>query len=231
MAANKSKARLAARRTLSEAGVSSFPVNPYSIIKNYRDDMVNKINIVFFEGIPIDGWTGITETGLAAIFINKERNYVKNRWTAAHELAHIVLGHPLYSLEEFDIQRDPDYEREADVFTEELLIPSFMVKECIVQRKIKSLLQMALDFRVSREAMSIRLKNILIPSAYRQLHLSIFPHYDFTDIIDIRESVPVKCPECGSSLYPTADTYSLVCACGLELHFVDGNFIDELFGP
>lgn len=231
MAANKAKARLAARKILADAGVYSFPVNPYSLIKNYRDETISKIDILFVQGVPVDGWTAKTENGRVAIFINKNRSYVKNRWTAAHELAHLVLKHPLYSFDEFDAQKDPDIEREADVFAEELLIPSFMIKQCIEQRRIKSILQMAIDFRVSKDAMSIRLKNILVPSVYRQMHSNLFSHFDYTEIIDIRETAPVKCPECGSLLYPTSDTYSLVCACGLEVHFVDGDFIDELFGP
>lgn len=98
-------------------------------------------------------------------------------------MAHIVLEHPLYSIDEFDAQRDPDNEREADVFAEELLIPSFMIKQCIEQRRVKSILQMAIDFRVSKDAMSIRLKNILVPSVYRQMYSNFFDHFDYTEII------------------------------------------------
>lgn len=233
MTTNKINARLAARKILAEAGIASCPVNPYSLIKSYCGTRISKIDLNFFndlQGNMPEGWTTIFQDR-AAVFINSSHIYTRNRWTAAHELAHIVLGHPLFAIAEFDAKRDPALEREADIFAEELLLPLYLIKNYIAQHEVKSMDQMANAFHVSYKAMSIRLKKILPPTIYRNLVAAPHRTAAFVELIDTREIAPIICSQCGTKLYPTKETYSLVCACGMEFHFADGDFIDELFGP
>lgn len=89
-------------------------------------------------------------------------NYGRDRWSLAHELGHIVLNHyELYEIDTIYVDKLNEYERylldrEADLFAEELLIPSDWVKynQSFDTDDLKEI------FKVSREAMVVRLSKL-----------------------------------------------------------------------
>jgi Zn-dependent peptidase ImmA (M78 family) len=96
----------------------------------------------------------------AIIRVNKGDHIVRQRFTIAHELGHL-LWHPL------GVQhRDPDFSRwepiemEANNFAAELLMPEWMVRPATAVAE--SVEQLARMFEVSTPAMKFRLKNLRI---------------------------------------------------------------------
>ena len=89
-------------------------------------------------------------------------NYGRDRWSLAHELGHIVLNHyELYNVDTIYIDNLNEYERyildrEADIFAEELLMPSDWVSrnQEFCAEELKDV------FEVSKEAMAVKLSKI-----------------------------------------------------------------------
>ena len=97
------------------------------------------------------------DTGRVRSLINLDRPRNRVRWTMAHELAHIILGHvdkvPPGGLSEDMFQW---MEREADVFAEELLMPW----EFIGGFAFRKLQEWAEHLEVSQEACAWRLLQV-----------------------------------------------------------------------
>lgn len=97
------------------------------------------------------------DTGRVRSLINLDRPHNRVRWTMAHELAHIILGHidkvPSGGLSEDMYQW---MEREADVFAEELLMPW----EFIGGLALRELQEWAEHLEVSQEACAWRLLQV-----------------------------------------------------------------------
>jgi len=99
--------------------------------------------------------------GRWVIELNADEAYVRNRWTLAHELKHI-LDHPfidrLYpDLVRFDSGQRA--ERAADVFAACLLMPRPMLKR-FWGNGFQDVAVLADLFSVSRQAMTYRLQNL-----------------------------------------------------------------------
>lgn len=87
------------------------------------------------------------------IGLNQRHHRHRQRFSVAHELAHIRLGHP----PESDLPRDRarTYNQEADEFAGELLVPLSILKQQLrLERKLGRL---AVLFDVSTEVLVIRL--------------------------------------------------------------------------
>lgn len=93
----------------------------------------------------------------------------RKRFTIAHELGHLVLGHA--RLGEKNKRRDwisslgvdPE-ERDANLFAAEMLMPAPFVRKAFYHEKIATISDMARLFRVSEEAMLYRLRSLeLLP--------------------------------------------------------------------
>ncbi len=91
------------------------------------------------------------------IFIPRCIPKVRQRFSIAHELGHILLGHPpslLYERNKNDLE-----EREANIFASELLMPKPLIyrlgHKFFFNAKLLSLI-----FRVSEESMKIRLREL-----------------------------------------------------------------------
>lgn len=101
--------------------------------------------------------------GNPVITYNPNENYVRNRFTIAHELAHHVLGHgardrnnPIdFTLSSFDPK-----EVEANKFAAYLLMPPDSVRAAITMARVNSVEELATLFQVSRSAMKYRLKEL-----------------------------------------------------------------------
>lgn len=100
------------------------------------------------------------------IYVARDHPLVRQRFTIAHELGHIALGHLAGKEGElvdnakrlrsatWDIE-----ERAANGFAAELLMPGQWVKEA-VSAGIRSIPELATLFGVSNQAISIRLENL-----------------------------------------------------------------------
>lgn len=97
-------------------------------------------------------------------FTEYNTNYGRLRWTAAHEVGHILCKHHLISAIDQIAENDffkidnPEYEAEADYFAATLLTPFPLFKIF----NIKSAIDIQRVFGLSTEAATIRLKEYSI---------------------------------------------------------------------
>ena len=102
-----------------------------------------------------DGWTmAKPDCRKFEVYINAHKPRDRRRWTMAHELGHIVMGH--FDVPECGRTYDEWKEREANTFAEELLIPWVFVKG----KGYRSLGDMHRRFQVSVEACAWRLRQL-----------------------------------------------------------------------
>ena len=111
-------ARYAAWRILLDCNVDQLPVRTSAICR--------QLGIRMVEGnIAQDGYSFITK-GVPCIVVNRNIHPARKRFTAAHEIGHIILGHVgRYQL----VNREPSeednpIEHSANVFASRLLAPA-----------------------------------------------------------------------------------------------------------
>lgn len=149
-------ARAKARIILKEQGLLFPPTNLDGIFKSM------KIKTHYCLDFNLEESFMFLYKGQYHVVVAPSGYYPRDRWSAAHELGHVVLGHcDLYEVDKLTCNRLSNRERyildrEADTFAEELLMPSKWM------RKYKSLKLTELTniFNVSKEAMTIRLSKI-----------------------------------------------------------------------
>ena len=115
------RSRDLAWRILLQEGVRELPVNIVALCKQMG------IRVQYFTPATggSDGYTTIF-LGMPRIFVSRECSPERQRFTIAHELGHILLGH----VGEAElVNREPDpgdnpMEREANVFASRLLAPA-----------------------------------------------------------------------------------------------------------
>lgn len=129
-------------------------INVYGAYKNLRDSAwqvlldynikstpVNVVNIACSSGVSIIKNSEVNElksSEVGASILYEDKWYIvyddtvskeRTRFTIAHELGHIFLGHPLklgYHARTIDIDK-PETERQADMFAIRLLVPACVV--------------------------------------------------------------------------------------------------------
>jgi Zn-dependent peptidase ImmA (M78 family) len=105
--------------------------------------------------------SGVLKKEQGIIAINKNHSPVRQRFTAAHELGHFLLGHGMEDVTD-DREVDESFEkpdlkeREANLFASALLMPADRVKEAI-KKEGQDIDKLASIFGVSKQAMTIRL--------------------------------------------------------------------------
>lgn len=146
------QSRDASWETLIEFGINSLPVMPLDIcnragIKVYKNSDVQllaeaQIGLSFYHD------------GSFRIIIDDTQIITRRRFTLAHELGHIVLGHLLVDTPQgriFDTSK-PEAERQADVFASRLLAPACVLWGINAQTAE----QIATACNISHEAATIR---------------------------------------------------------------------------
>ncbi|PLS84581.1 MAG: hypothetical protein CYG60_17180 [Actinobacteria bacterium] len=118
-----------------------------------------------------DGCSAIDpETGAAYILINSDKSRVRRRFTVAHELGHLVMGHlrgGQVVIDETLNERAPQ-EREANAFAAGLLMPKSGVRGAVDRLRkrlgendpVGWIVWLADSFGVSEEAAAYRLVNL-----------------------------------------------------------------------
>lgn len=101
-----------------------------------------------------DELSGLVTLKHKLVGVNGNHHRRRQRFTIAHELGHIALGHPPES--RCSIREIACFNREADTFASELLIPTYFLLRYTKSRPY-SLLSLARLFDVSEEAMRLRL--------------------------------------------------------------------------
>lgn len=124
------------------------------------------VRVVGAADLDISGMVEICD-GKPLITYNTSEPPMRQRFTVAHELGHVVLGHltaahPKFrdSAANFSSSAHQREERDANRFAAQLLIPADTVEYAVVQKKIFGIAQLAKIFGVSPIAMEYRLKNL-----------------------------------------------------------------------
>lgn len=102
----------------------------------------------------------VIEDGKATIKISERVAPVRQRFTIAHELGHLALGHEFERTIHRDVspQRPWKVEREANAWAAQFLMPEDRVR--VVAKALSSLEEMASYFNVSTDAMIYRHKDL-----------------------------------------------------------------------
>ncbi len=121
--------------------------------------------------LPVSGEVCL-EDGKCVIRYNANDHEVRQRFTIAHELGHVELGHLQGqekclrdTREEYSISNFKPEERDANRFAAVLLMPAQAVRAAVVGIRDPDVERLAKVFKVSRLAMGIRLKQLgIIPA-------------------------------------------------------------------
>lgn len=146
-------ARKLARNLISESGVKAPPV----LIKVVASFLIKTRSLQILGWDFADKTSGVQVTKDSAPFIgyNKNHHPHRQRFTVAHEIGHLLLGHT-----HADSVNDPDGpgETEANQFAAELLMPLAMLKADI-ETGTKQPKVLSQRYFVSEESMWNRLKD------------------------------------------------------------------------
>lgn len=169
-------------RNIARGIVKNFNLNEPPVDLYYVAEKLNCI-IHYVKDFPktVDGMVLPLASGQHLVLINQYIKSVRKRFTLAHELGHVYLRHYLkYGLYKSRDQQKDIIERQADIFATELLMPKHWIRQ--YYPKIKNIEEMAQLFWVSKEAMTIRLKELgLMEDNYAE----IIDNYDKLVIITL----------------------------------------------
>ena len=137
----------------------SLPVDVKAIARHAE------VQVEVVRGLDVSGVVSIDGTA-PIIRVNSDEPSLRQRFTIAHELGHVFLGH----LRGRPVFRDPAHnytmsnydpkERDANRFAVALLMPEDAVKAVIMRMTEPDIEALAEVFKVSKVAMSIRLKSL-----------------------------------------------------------------------
>jgi len=91
------------------------------------------------------------------IFVNNNSPFTRKRFTIAHELGHIFLGHFKGSCALFS-SRNNSLENEANMFAGEILVPIPFLKRAIFGCNMRSVKILSLLFQVSEKVIEIQVE-------------------------------------------------------------------------
>ncbi len=146
-------ARNAARYLLKQAKVKSAPV----YINELAPFLKKEYDLKAIEGLELsDHLSGflIQESQMSAIAYNKTHHINRQRFTTAHEIGHLVLGHNVVDVGDVS----PNEESEANIFASELLMPLEFLKRDIKKGGF-SIPELAEKYMVSEQAMGHRFQD------------------------------------------------------------------------
>jgi len=143
---NVGGARNIARKLLKDARMKEIPVSLYKIIRHMEAQ--HNLEVLRFPLGAVDGLL-VMVNGLPTIGFNGDTAWVRRRFTIAHEVGHLMLGHTL------ECGIDTNEEAEANQFGAELLMPLAILK--VDYKKEPDLEKLAWKYVVSKEALCLHL--------------------------------------------------------------------------
>lgn len=152
----KSVAKKLAQKLIKDSYIEVAPVSLQKVIeclqKTYTLDVQGIKLSEKFSGMLV---TFKNEDGeSSSIVFNENHPWCRRRFTIAHEIGHFLMGHTcgddVYDSKSFN-------ELESDIFASELLMPKKLLKEDF--GKIKNVPDLAKLYRVSQQALCIKLGN------------------------------------------------------------------------
>jgi Zn-dependent peptidase ImmA (M78 family) len=142
-----------AEKVLKSVGISAAPVSLQRVIENIQktyDLSVKRMNV----GEKVSGLLVVckeVDAEYVNIGFNSNHPWCRRRFTIAHEIGHLLLGHMCS-----DNQNDGTHnEKEANLFAAELLMPAKLIKKDFAN--INDVQELAQLYRVSSQALTIRL--------------------------------------------------------------------------
>jgi Zn-dependent peptidase ImmA (M78 family) len=148
---------LTARDVLAQHWDKKLPVNVEAIAKGLGMDVLRQ---------PNPGYSGLftkLADGTPVCSINSADAPVRQRFTVAHEIGHLVLGHESGyrdGPEAFSTDNRDPREVAANQFAAELLMPEAAIRFLVFEKKISDVAVLAVKADVSQVAMQYRLKNL-----------------------------------------------------------------------
>ena len=146
--ANVGWARKLARKLLKDVKITSSPVSLHTIV-GYLKEEKNLAVIRHPFGENISGVL-VTIDEIPTIGVNQDHPLVRQRFTVAHEIGHLMMDHVCEG-----INRKTVKETEAHQFAAELLVPLKFLKEDF--KKTPDVNILARQYIVSRETLCIHL--------------------------------------------------------------------------
>lgn len=139
---NVGGARNIARKLLKDVKIKEIPVSLWKVVEFLKTQ--HDLQVLRFPLGAVDGLL-VMVNGLPTIGFNGDTAWVRRRFTIAHEIGHLMLGHTL------DCGIDTDAEAEADQFAAELLMPLALLRPDY--KKEPNLETLARKYIVSQEAL------------------------------------------------------------------------------
>ncbi len=144
---NVGGARNIARKLLKDSKVLEIPVSLQKVLDYVKSQQA--LDVVKFKfGDKISGML-VNLGDSATIGFNPDHSWVRRRFTIAHELGHLYLGHTCGG------DQNDNKEKEANQFAAELLVPLAFIKKDFAKKNDLDIL--AKKYIVSKEALCIHL--------------------------------------------------------------------------
>lgn len=147
-------ARKLARALIKQVGFKSPPVSLWKIIVHLKLESKFDVQPVEDFGENISGVIVVIDDS-TIIGFNKKQHWHRRRFTIAHEIGHFKMGSMHNDLMAALTSNNPA-EIEANQFAAELLIPYQFLKTDF-QNSTKSIDELSMKYRVSKEAMGWRI--------------------------------------------------------------------------
>lgn len=162
MEPNYSLARQMAKKVLKDYKLTEVPTDLRKIFQS-----LGLKYIELDDHKDIDGAILEIDNKPSIAVLNRAKPIQRQRFTLAHELAHIFLNHKQRNSYDPETERErdedvgqqgkPPSEIEADVFASELLVPFDQIKK--FEKEINNIEKIAGIFQVSKQAMTLAIMN------------------------------------------------------------------------
>ena len=149
-----------ARKALFEIFGSSRPTLPIDLsLVAHRFGITIKPTTNSYSG------SAYIENGQKIVEYNFFEPVVRSRFTIAHEIGHMLLGHTANGQKFRDTNRlggsgDIELERQANAFAAELLVPEALITELVMHFRTDSVSDLAKMFNVSSDVIGYRLSDL-----------------------------------------------------------------------
>ncbi len=152
--ARKKFATSEAQKLIKALKIMQAPVSLYQVVEHLKTKHNLQIRKMSELDQGVHGFLSkevdIYDDETFVIGFNDKNSWYKNRYTIAHEIGHLILGH------ECSNGRDKNIEREAETFAAEVLMPKAMFKKDF--NLLQNVPKLSEKYRVSQQAVGIKVQ-------------------------------------------------------------------------